>query len=112
MTVRDRARTPALAATLGLTAALAAWTPLEAQIRGSERAMIRQQADGTTLTIDYGRPHIRGREPVFGGLIEWGHVWTPGANWATSLAVDNDTSGSGGAPWPSRSGSRSRPAAP
>lgn len=80
-------------AVLGAVAVLvvAAWPMAgSAQIRGSERAMIRQQADGTTLTIDYGRPHVRGREPVFGGLIEWGHVWTPGANWATSLAVDND----------------------
>lgn len=55
----------------------------EAQIRGSERATVSQTSDGTVVTVDYARPQTRGRTPVFGGLIGWGHVWTPGANEAT-----------------------------
>jgi hypothetical protein len=30
----------------------------------------------------------RGRSPVFGGLVDWGHVSTRGANSATTLTVD------------------------
>lgn len=70
-----------------LTSALAA-APITAQVRGSERAMVRQVSDGTTVTLDYARPRVRGRSPVFGGLVDWGHVWTPGANSATTLAAD------------------------
>ncbi len=61
-----------------------------AQIRGSERGIISQVSNGTTVTIDYGRPHVRGRTPVFGGLVEWGHVWTPGANEATTFEATAD----------------------
>ncbi len=74
----------------GLLVLLLAASPLDAQIRGSERALVTQTVDGTTISVDYGRPHIRGREPVFGGLVDWNHIWTPGANWATILDVDKD----------------------
>jgi hypothetical protein len=72
---------------VGLTALVA--RPADAQIRASERAMVRQTIDGTTLTIDYARPSARGRE-LFGALVPWGGVWTPGANWATTLTADRD----------------------
>ncbi len=61
-----------------------------AQIRGSERGTISQVSNGTTVTLDYGRPHVRGRTPVFGGLVGWGHVWTPGANEATTFEATAD----------------------
>lgn len=77
-------------ALLTLTLSTVSPPPAHAQVRGSERSVISQEADGTKVTIDYGRPHVRGREPVFGGLVPWGHVWTPGANWATTLEVSND----------------------
>ena len=83
----DRPRTPVLSA-LGLLSLIALAGPASAQIRGSERATVSQVSDGTTVTIDYARPQVRGRSPVFGGLVEWGHVWTPGANSATTLTVD------------------------
>ena len=73
-----------------LSAALFLPPPLDAQIRGSERSRISQMSDGTTVIIDYARPHVRGRLPIFGGLVGWGHVWTPGANEATTFEVDND----------------------
>lgn len=60
-----------------------------AQIQASERAVVGQTIDGTTLTLEYSRPLVRGRE-LFGGIVPWDVVWTPGANWATTLDVDRD----------------------
>lgn len=60
---------------------------LTAQVRASERASVSQTIDGTVFTIDYARPRVRGRSPVFGRQVAWGEVWTPGANWATTLDV-------------------------
>jgi hypothetical protein len=59
-------------------------------VRGSERSRISQVSDGTTITIDYARPQVRGRSPVFPDLVEWGHVWTPGANSSTTFETDGD----------------------
>jgi hypothetical protein len=30
---------------------------------------------------------VRGRSPIFGGFVKWKEVWTPGANYATTLEV-------------------------
>ena len=50
-----------------------------------------QIIDGTKLTMEYSRPRTRGREPLFGGrVVRWNEVWTPGANWATTLEASND----------------------
>jgi hypothetical protein len=59
-----------------------------AQIRASEQGVTKQTIDGTTITIDYSRPGVRDRDPLFGGVVHWGEVWTPGANWATTLETD------------------------
>jgi hypothetical protein len=61
-----------------------------AQVRASERALVSQTIDGTVFTIDYARPRVRGRRPIFGGVVHWGEIWTPGANWATTLEVTRD----------------------
>ena len=55
-----------------------------AQVRASERGTVSQTIDGTTIAVDYGRPHLRGRT-IFGTVVHWGEVWTPGANWATTI---------------------------
>ncbi len=60
-----------------------------AQIQASEAAVVGQTIDGTTLTLEYSRPLARGRE-LFGGIVPWNVVWTPGANWATTFDVDAD----------------------
>src|SRR5215211_700463 len=73
---------------LGACAMLAA--DVGAQVRASERAVVSQTIDGTVFTIDYARPRVRGRSPIFGGVVHWGEVWTPGANWATTLEVTRD----------------------
>jgi hypothetical protein len=61
------------------------------QIRASEKATISQTLDGTTLALEYYRPVAKGRD-LFGGIVPWGVVWTPGANWATTLEVSKDLS--------------------
>lgn len=61
-----------------------------AQIRASERGAVSQTIDGTTITIDYSRPQARGRDSLFGGVVPWGKVWTPGANWATTIEVSRE----------------------
>ncbi len=68
---------------LSLTLAAAAL----GQVRASERGGITQTIDGTAITIDYSRPQVRGRSPIFGGFVKWKEVWTPGANYATTLEV-------------------------
>lgn len=61
-----------------------------AQIRASEHALTAQTVDGTTITLEYYRPRMRGRDSVYGKVVRWGEVWTPGANWATTFDVDHD----------------------
>ena len=46
-------------------------------------------ADGKTVTIQYSRPSMRGRQ-IFGGLVPYDQVWRTGANAATSLKTDVD----------------------
>jgi hypothetical protein len=62
-----------------------------AQIRASEHSTLTQRVSTTTITIDGDRPVARGRK-LFGdgGVVRWGEVWTPGANWATTIDVDRD----------------------
>lgn len=62
-----------------------------AQIRASEIGSMSQIIDGTKITIEYSRPRARGRDPLFGGrVVRWNEVWTPGANWATTLETSKD----------------------
>lgn len=69
---------------------LALASPANAQIRASERAVVTQTTDGTVLSINYSRPRARGRADVFGKVVHPNEVWTPGANWATTLEVNRD----------------------
>jgi len=70
-------------------ASLRIGAPVAAQIRASERATVSQTIDGTVIEVDYARPRLRGRT-VFGGVVHWGEMWTPGANWATTIRVSRD----------------------
>ncbi len=42
-----------------------------AQIRASERGSLSQTIDGTVISLDYARPQVRGRSPIFGGFVHW-----------------------------------------
>ena len=61
--------------------------PLGAQVKASEQSSVSQTVDGTVITVDYSRPQVRGRQDVFGKVVAAGALWTPGANWATTLEV-------------------------
>lgn len=74
--------------TFGIALVLSLPATVHAQPRGSERSIVTQMVNGTTITLDFGRPVARGRDNLFGGVVHWGELWTPGANWATTLEVD------------------------
>jgi hypothetical protein len=62
-----------------------------AQIRASEIGTMSQVIDGTKITMEYSRPRTRGRTPLFGGrVVRWNEVWTPGANYATTLETSKN----------------------
>ena len=63
---------------------------LSGQVRASEPAKVSQTIDGTELTLEYSRPRVRGRDSLFGKVVAWEEVWTPGANWATTLELNKD----------------------
>jgi hypothetical protein len=63
---------------------------LQAQVRASERGSISQTVDGTTITVEYARPRVRDRRQIYGKVVAWGEVWTPGANWATTFEASKD----------------------
>lgn len=78
----------AIAALVALAAAAVGPAPATAQIVASESATVSQTIDGTTITLEYARPSLRGRDlrdDLFGHLIPWDRAWTPGANNATTL---------------------------
>ena len=55
---------------------------------GAERGAAKATVSGTQLTIDYGRPMLKGRDPL--GLIKPGQVWRIGADSSTTLESDHD----------------------
>ena len=83
-------RGSAEAALVALFVAGYAGGEVAAQVRASERGSVSQTIDGAVLTINYARPRARGRSPLFGKVVTWGEVWTPGANWATTLDLSRE----------------------
>lgn len=73
-----------------LAAALCMASSAGAQVRASEQGTVSQVVNGTRITVDYARPQLRGRDSLFHRLTHVGDLWTPGANWATTLEVDRD----------------------
>lgn len=76
-----------LLAALGFSMAGSAFA--QPYVKASEKAMVAQTVDGTTITVEYSRPAARGRK-IFGALVKFGETWTPGANWATTLELSRD----------------------
>jgi hypothetical protein len=64
--------------------ALAFAAACEAQngVKPSQSASVMQMIADTRINIVYDRPVARGRA-LFGGIVPWDDVWTPGANRAT-----------------------------
>ena len=50
--------------------------------QASQHGIVAQTVNRTVITLGYDRPVARGRE-LFGALVEYDAIWTPGANRAT-----------------------------
>jgi Protein of unknown function (DUF2911) len=73
-----------------LTAVAACVTVAEAQgQRKSPHETTKATIDGATITIEYGRPSMKGRK-VMGELVPYGKVWRTGADEATTLTTDKE----------------------
>ena len=66
------------------------WEALEAAGGGvkqlSPRDTVRSTIGNVSITIDYSRPHARGRVLV-GNVIPYDHVWRTGSNAATQFTT-------------------------
>lgn len=73
-----------------LSAFIAASVSTYAQISmpaASPRQTVEQQFSTSKITVDYGRPGVKGRK-VFGELVPFGKVWRAGANSATKISFE------------------------
>jgi hypothetical protein len=75
-------RASLLACAVALAGAPAAWA--QANPRGEAKAMIA----GKSVTIDYGRPSLKGRDML--GQAQVGTPWRMGADASTTLKTDAD----------------------
>jgi hypothetical protein len=55
--------------------------------RASPHETTAATVDGARITVQYGRPYMKGRT-IFGGLVPYGQVWRTGADEATILTTD------------------------
>lgn len=62
----------------------------EGVYRISQRGTVSQTLGNAVISLDYSRPLVRGRSDLFGKVVHWGELWTPGANEATVLEVSEE----------------------
>lgn len=55
--------------------------------RASPHEKTSAKVDGAAITVEYGRPYVKGRQ-IFGGLVPYGKIWRTGADEATTLVTD------------------------
>ena len=74
-----------------LSAVLVAGCPVARAQRQilSPRDSVFLTLDTNVISVNYGRPSIRGRK-IMGGLVPWNQVWRTGANQATHLKTSFD----------------------
>jgi len=58
-------------------------------IKWSQSSSVSQMLGKTEIEIRYSRPVARGRV-LFGSLVPWGKIWTPGADSATTIAFSDE----------------------
>ena len=59
------------------------------QVSKSQAAAIGQRIATTEITLTYSRPVARGRQ-LFGALVPYDAVWTPGADKATAISISRN----------------------
>ena len=69
--------------------AIAAPLAAQGQAPASPAGQATAKIGAATVTMDYGRPSVRGRK-IMGGLVPFDKVWRTGANKATHLSTDAD----------------------
>lgn len=79
----------AAATLLALALSLPAAVPAQQRPILSPRDSVALSLDTNTVTVNYGRPSMRGRT-IMGGLVPWEKVWRTGANQATHLRTSFD----------------------
>jgi hypothetical protein len=57
--------------------------------RASKNGETAGAIDGVEITLEYGRPNVKGRK-IWGGLIPYGKVWRTGADEATTISLGSD----------------------
>lgn len=57
----------------------------------SPRQKVEQQFSMSKITVDYGRPGVKGRK-IFGELVPYGQVWRAGANSSTKITFGQSVS--------------------
>jgi hypothetical protein len=57
--------------------------------RKSKNGIAEGTIDGINVTIEYGRPNVKGRT-IWGDLVPYDKVWRTGADEATTFSVDGD----------------------
>lgn len=55
----------------------------------SQHGTVSQRVGYTDIAISYNRPVARGRT-LFGEVVRWGRIWTPGADSATTIEFSRD----------------------
>jgi hypothetical protein len=85
--------TSGIALALGLGAYAA---PATAQPQASQHGSVSQTVNTTLIRLEYDRPVLRGRS-VFGDILDYDVVWTPGANRATWIDFSGPVTVQGGA---------------
>jgi hypothetical protein len=76
-------------ATLAVVAACATTIARAQEQRKSPHETAKATIDGANITIEYGRPSMKGRK-VMGELVPFGKVWRTGADEATTLTTDKE----------------------
>jgi hypothetical protein len=73
-----------------LATGVAASIAVQAQ-RASPHEKAEATVAGAKISVEYGRPYMKGRK-IFGGLVPYGQVWRTGADEATTLVTDQTLS--------------------
>ncbi len=61
----------------------------QARIPPSQHGTVSQRVGYTDISVTYNRPVARGRT-LFGDVVHWGRVWTPGADSTTMVEFSRD----------------------
>lgn len=57
--------------------------------RASKNGKLEGAIEGVKVTVEYGRPNVKGRV-IWGGLVPYDKIWRSGANEATTFTVDKN----------------------